>query len=89
VSRKRRASARSDFEIMTARLASDGEPDRLHHGGIPRVGAQDALEINRVACPRQGCSTPEAVTRTRLQSYKIVGQGRDEADLAAGPATRT
>ena len=90
VSRKRRASAWSDFEIMTAWLASDRQPDRLHHGGIPRVGTQDALEINRVGLPRQGCSTPEAVTRTRLQSsQKLWVKGVMKPILPPVSATRT
>ena len=76
---------RSDFEIMTARLASDRQPDRLHHGGIPRVGTQDALEINRVGLPQAGMQHAGGRHAHAVAVLaKIVGQGRDEADLAAG-----
>jgi hypothetical protein len=40
VPRKRWASAGSDLEIMTAWLAADREPDRLHHGGIAGIATQ-------------------------------------------------
>ena len=48
VSRKRRASARFNFEIMTAWLAADREPNRLHHGGIADIATQDLFEIDSI-----------------------------------------
>jgi hypothetical protein len=54
VSRKRRASAWSNFEVMTAWLASDRDPDRVHHGAVPVAATQGALEINRVLLPEAG-----------------------------------
>ena len=85
VSRKRRASARSDFEIMSARLASDREPNRVHYGGIARVGTQDALEINRVGLPETGVQHAGGRHAHAIAVVtEIVGQWRDEADLSTG-----